>query len=144
MPALQAEEIEFINADSDTTVKDGDTETVNIKPPVGYIYEGLRIRLSVTGVGAGTDHIFQVRSETHHINLLSVTNTAGTAIVFSYGYASSASTAHPTTEAAQCQMIRGIRIDEDNGLDILYTNNQGADQTNTRLIRLWVRKLKVA
>lgn len=146
MPALQAEEVEFINADSDTTIKTLNSETVNVKPPVGYIYEILAARMKVpapAGGGSGT-HTLQIQSETETIYSVFASDAYNKALQY-YDYRWGATnTVIPAEELTQLFALRGLRIDDANGLDFFYTNLTDVSQAQTREFRLWVRKIKVA
>lgn len=148
MPAIQAETTEFINADQTGIIKPGIIETVNIKAPLGYIYEIIDLSLIILGIPAGGTsgtHSFTVRSETESILVLFGQSVFGTVVQYLYGHWYIADNSQlPPNDSEQQMQPRGKRIDATNGIDILYFNNTDANQAWGRAIRLWVRKVKVA
>lgn len=142
-----AESVEFINADQTTTVSAGTGETTVVKAPAGYIYElrGARLSVDAPGGSAGNNHVLSVSSESEGVSHLFMKSDEATKLLYSHGYVRSANdTVHPTTEIAQLLSLRGLQMDDTNGLQFDYNNNADVDQTNNRVIRLAVRKYKVA
>jgi hypothetical protein len=143
----QAETVEWIIADSTTTVLAGSEEAVIIRSPEGYIYEILSMMLYALpppGATAG-DHYFFVDSETGSISLTYGKSSYGTSVMYRYSHWISADLSqYPPSDPAQVAAIRGVRIDSANGLRIVYGNSTDVDQTRGRYIRLWVRKIKVS
>lgn len=147
MPAMQCEEVEFINEDDDSVVIPGNTSEIIIRPPQGYIYDLLGLLLYVVKPIGGTSgtHFFDIVSENQGIAILFGSSAYNTSLRYDYGYWFTADTLqYPTTEIAQLLALQNKRIDEDSGLSITYCNLTDVNQTNMRYIRLWVRKVKVA
>jgi len=144
---VPSESVEFVNADSATTVNAANNEVVLIEAPTGYLYEILEIYLQIgdpTGGASGT-HEFEVYSESETIFILKGKSVFGSVIEYKYGIWKTAdSEQQPPNDSEQQLAIRGKRIDSTNGIRIIYANDTDVNQTKTRAIRLWVRKIKVA
>ena len=142
----QFESIEWIIADSLTPVPPYSGETILIRAPEGYIYEILGIRLSADrplGATVGM-HDFDVRTESSDIGLLYGQSGYTEILRYDYGrWLFADLSAEPQTEIAQQMAVRNARVDSVNGLYITYHNATDVDQTVSRLMRLYVRKIKV-
>lgn len=131
-----------------TTVGHPQSVTVEIKPPVGYIYEVLDIFLyalkpvgATTGVQEFTLYYYYPEWENPNFDIFKI--SAASILQWRYGYAFMADSAYPTTETAQILRPRGVFADNDTYLKIEYTNATDADQTNYVFIALVVKKIKV-
>ena len=144
---FQAETVEWIIADQSDTVPSGDGESVIIRAPAGYIYEVKLIYLAVpspSGAGSGF-HRFSVMSETADLYVLFGESDYATSLLYNYGYWIQANREQqPSDSVSQLLVIRDLRIDESNGLEIAYFNGTDVDQTYQRVVRLWCRKIKVS
>lgn len=141
------EEVEFIDADSATTVKAGNTETVTVTPPAGYVYEILGLKMTVVKPGGTStgDHGFTVGDETNNLGLGNFKSVHGSNCEFDHGMAIIADdTQRPPANTDQMLSYKHTRFDENTGININYLNNTDADQANARTIKLIVRKIKVA
>lgn len=145
--SIQAENVEFINGDSSTTVKAGALETVNIKAASGYIYEILAIRMDVGAPAATTTgtHSFSVGSESENVGIGLGQSVFNSEVAYDHKqWRIADSLQRPDGDAGEALCFVGFRFDATNGVDITYNNNTDADQANARTIRLCVRKIKVA
>lgn len=147
-PTIQAVgylSVEFVDADSDTTVKVGASETVNIVAPAGYLYRILTMMLSCASPGGTSsgNHSFTVESEVEDIELMYINGAHNTTISYTRQRMVGSIDEHPYGDDAQVKAPRGFLIDSSNGLDVIYYNNTDVNQANTRTIKLWVEKIKV-
>lgn len=147
MPAHQFEDVEFIDADSSTLIKPGNSETVNVRASAGYIYElvGVDIEVPLMAASAGT-HTITIQSETADIRVVSGTSQTANLIRYAFGVLATGGAGAaemPANDSEQQKQIDGKRFSATDGLDIVYDNNTNSNQAGTRQIRLWVKKLKV-
>jgi len=143
----QAEKTEWIDANSSTTVPSSSWEDVTIRAPAGHIYEITGIYLfclSPSGATSGK-HSFSVTLEAYGIPVLRGESSYNSKLEYAYGrWVSANEAAEPTSDIAQLMVLRGIRIDDTNGIKIRYMNYTNVNQTYTRQMRLYVRKIKVS
>jgi len=143
---LEAESVEWLKLTDTSEVAAGSDVTTTVYAPEDYIYELLYLGLQVNppaGATTGT-HGFRIEVTPIVLKVLNGSSTYDTQVRYDYGYWYSANNSQfPTTEIAQLMAPRGLRIDENTPLKIVYYNMTDAVQTNTRFIYLWVRKIKV-
>lgn len=141
----RSESVEFIVADQDTNLAAGESETILVKPPHGYVYDLIAWRFSTNTPENSTEgtHEIELRSETATVRVMKGVSSHDNHLVYRNGGWSFTSSESPSTEAATIQMLRGLRADANNGFSFVYRNDTDVEQTNGRSIRLWVRKLQV-
>jgi len=142
-----AESVEFIQKDQSSTVSSSGGEQVTIKPPSGYIYELLAMKIDTPPPPSATsgEHYVSLKAEGYGIALTSAASDYTNTCRYDSGNWSKATNgANPSSASAQQQSIRGARFDSSNGLKVSYTNNTDASNSNNRQYRFIVRKIKVS
>jgi archaellum component FlaC len=143
------ESIEILDADrGDNVLASGGTDSITVNADAGYIYEVLGIFFWCQKVSAGGGspnyHYVNIMSETGSMNLIKLSSYDDVGLKYDYGEVIEADKErYPTSDLVILRNIRGYRIDEDEGITITYVNNGTATQTNPRLCRIWVRKIKI-
>jgi hypothetical protein len=142
------ESILFQTVQTSTTVPaNGGTDSITIRAPAGTILEVIALELRVSppaGATTGT-HFITVRSEQEFVDLLSGEADNVTTLAYDSNVFGSANVSQsPSSDAGQVQAVQGARIDENNGLEVAYTNNTGTASNRTRTVRLWAREVAVA
>jgi|GEM_PF-4178308 len=143
----QAETVEFIEIRSDSTIPaSGGYEYITVRAPTGYIYDLLGFQFEVLAPGGSTGrHSFRFLSESKYIEVLYGASNYGDSLKYKFGeWFSATAEYYPTDKTTQCNIIKGLRADENNGYRFEYVNGADADQTNVRVYLLWVRKIKVS
>jgi hypothetical protein len=141
-----SEAVDFLEADQSTDVVDTGSDSSIIRAPANRIYELVALKIIIRDPGGTTDgfHRLRVQSESEGIELLRAESDGTTNIIYrSGGYQAANLVSQPTGAGNGSLVVRGARVDETNGLEILYDNRSGATQTRTRLIRVWVREIQV-
>jgi hypothetical protein len=142
-----SESVDYLTVDQTNDLGSGNTRLTTIRPPAGNVYEllGIRLTCNVPGTASSGSHGFDVESETAAVRLLDLKSDHTKQVEYSRGEVTAANkTALPKSAVAQVQVLKGLRFDENNGLDISYTNNLDITQTRDRFIRVWVRQIEVS
>jgi len=141
-----SESVDFVKSKQTANISDGDNETVTIRAPTGTVYEVITavvIARGISGQGSGSHRIL-VRSQTQKINILNgATDGDKDLLYLEENFRPSVNSQRPSTETAQLFAVKGVRIDDTNGLQFKYINNTGATQTTAREYTLWVREIQV-
>lgn len=142
-----SESVDQIDASSSTTVSASQGENVIVRPPSGTIYDLLALRLTAeppAGSSSG-NHSITLRSEDLFIGAVDLESFHSDPLEYTSSEIIDASANQvPSSSAAQAQAVRGLRADNSSGFLIRYFNDTDADQTQNRIIRLWVREIQVS
>lgn len=142
-----AEAVDFLTLDQSSTVP-ANTDNVTIaRPPDGFIYELVTVRLVADGVSSATSggHGWALESESLDTVVLKFSSAPTDFVAYNTSTVSKAtSRSTPSDPTAQSLLLRGLRFDSTDGLAIRYFNSTNADQTQTRNIEAWVRQIQVA
>jgi len=142
-----SESTDFIEQTRSTALSAGASETINVRPPTGKIYELLafRFRALSPGGAAGDRHILFLRSESKAIAVLAGIASGDKELQYNTSFFQDADdTQRPPTAAAQTAAVKGIRADATNGFQVFYQNDTAVSQTNDRETKLWVREIEVS
>jgi len=142
----QAESVETIHTVDRESVPSYDSKRCYIFAPEEYLYEVLGLYLFVEYNPAATAglHYFEVRTAPEVVTLTRGASTYDSKLDYTYNHWRIANKeAFPPSDTAQLLAVRGVRVDHEVGLTILYNNGTDAVQDAERYISLLVRKIKV-
>lgn len=142
-----SESVDYINADKSTTLPSGDSESIIIRPPTGFVYEVLTLTFIVPGVSSATSGTQRIDFESEEERISTLTAKASQSNDLTYdsrALTGGSSIEAPPNTTAQIIAPRGLRGDETRGFRFFTQNNTNADNTNERRYRLWVRQVQVS
>ncbi len=142
-----SESVETVNIDQDQTLPAGANETLLVRPPSGFIYVLLGVKIFIRGVsGASSDtHQVNLQSEADNISVLEGRSSGEKPIEYQHAHFVSATvSSSPTAPGDSTRSVRGIRASDTAGFVLKYFNPDSQDQTSTRQYRLWVRRIQVS
>jgi len=141
------ESIEAVNATQTGTVEANTTEYTVVTPPSGYLYVLLCVYIWIEPPDNATTGRHECSITTENIRTDFTKGESYYDEIVSYDEGSweyADYEQEPASTAAQALMGRSLRASEDNGITLRYENKTDADQTNDRVYRLSLRKIKVA
>jgi len=142
-----AESVEFIRSDIGGPIPDGSEASAVIRPPTGFLYELISIRLFAPnpgGTSSGT-HELRVRTESKQIGILLGTASGDKRLFFNQNiWVDADDRQRPFNQAGQTTAVAGGRASETAGITVRYLNRSTVSQSSDITVRLWVRKIQVA
>lgn len=120
--------------DITATVADGATETVTIQPPAGRLWEVTKMEIVVPGTGGGSTHSVTVETEAEGVETSYGANNSAS----NYSYKSQGWNGTTTSR----DDVEGTLLEPSDGIDVVYDNQSGADQTSTVEIRFQFKETK--
>jgi len=142
-----SESVRFIDATQTGTVSSGGSESVVVTAPPGTVLEllGLTVVVQLPSSATAGDHTVDILSDTKQIVVLLMRSDSTARIFYGTGFIQEANLiSDPPTVRAQQEAIRGYRVDDTNGLEIVYSNQLDAAQSDDRQYKLWAREIQVA
>jgi hypothetical protein len=138
--------IKVLNLDDATTVSGEDEKEVNIRPPSGFVYiiRGLTLVCSAVPEGPGfTTHGFCLYPKDYGYELFRVESPDDETVAIYNNTFSGTTTEAPSTGPEQFNLLTDGRLKSsyNDYLILDYFNNSGTNQTNTRVIRIYVEKV---
>jgi len=142
----RAEDIALETVTRTATVADGVTEVTEITPPAGEVWELQFLDIEVDRTGGTGNHEVSVGLDgLGGTNILFGEYDGGEFISYSNGYWDSPNVrVEPKDQGTlQLDIIKNIRLDESRGLEFVYFNDTGVDNTGDRDYELYARKIQV-
>lgn len=138
--------LELIDLSDDTTVAHAPTAITNtLQPPVGFVYEVVNIDYNApapVGDSAGT-HKVTVEYDGTSLALING-NHSTTIKIYQAGFSGDVGEIPGIVDDQLRIMREWLVASYDNPIDFVYTNSTDADQTGTRVLRVWVKKYREA
>jgi len=142
-----SESVDFLTLDKTSTVSSRSVERTIVTAPAGSVYELVTVKLQASGISAATSgkHGWLVGSDSLSGGILSFNSNAGDDVEYDFSTVRSGTKIQlPSDPAAQSLVLRGLRFDSTDGLNLRYRNDTDADQPGRRNIELWVREIQVS
>jgi len=141
--AKEAVKFAFSTIENTSTLVAGATETVEVSPPSGVVYQLLQARLQVSappGATTGSHKmvILSIDGSSNHIDLVSTYNVG---ILFRSSHVDTATKYYPSDDAALLHALTLVYGTNSRPIVVQYKNHTDADQTNTRTIKLVMKIL---
>jgi len=144
---------ERIDCSSDSSVASGGgTETMQLKPDVGFIYTVKRIALYIPDPAGSSANSHKLLCRTGASSTAGVgsvnavfylSSNTGSSMKTQYG-AFDATSEYPSGATQQHEIIAGetgLMASNDQPIDFVYTNDTDVNQTATKHIYVWVEKV---
>jgi len=141
-----SESVDYLDARRSSTVSANSAELITVRPPAGFVYELITIKLDIRGIsGEGSaQHQVGLQSETLGITTLFGRSSGDDRLRYQTSHWANASQSkQPPDVAAAVTAVKGLRADDSNGFQIRYQNQTASDQTGDRIYQLWVRQIEV-